>query len=198
MNQPVRRAATYADIEALPPNVVGEILFGALETHPRPAPRHGIAALSLGAELAGAFQRGRGGPGGWIFMDEPELHFGPHVIVPDIAGWRRERLPQLPDTAWIETPPDWVCEVTSPATERRDRGSKRRIYAEAGVPHYWIVNPTLRLLEAYSLTGQNWLLLASLRDDEEVSVPPFDAISFSLGQLWPYDTPAADSAPPTP
>ena len=194
MNQPKHRFATYADIEALPPNVVGEILFGALVTHPRPAPRHAVASSSLGGPLIEAFQRGRDGPGGWIFMDEPEVHLGPHVVVPDIAGWRRETLPGLPDTAWIETPPDWACEVLSPATESYDRGSKRQIYASAGVGHLWLVDPRPKLLEAFVLSGGGWLLVASLRDEEEVCVPPFEAISFSLGLLWPFDMPGGGAA----
>ena len=197
-SQSVRRAATYADVEALPPNIVGEILFDELVTHPRPAPLHAIAASALGAELSDAFQRGRTGPGGWIFMVEPELHFGGHVAVPEVAGWRRETLPALPDTAWIETPPDWVVEVLSPSTEIYDRGPKRQVYAAAGVRHLWLVDPRLKLLEAFALSGGKWILLAALRNEEEVSVPPFDAISFSLGLLWPYDHPAGVTAPSTP
>ena len=130
-------------------------------------------------------------------MVEPELHLGPHVTVPDIAGWRRETLPQLPDTAWIETPPDWVCETLSPSTESYDRGSKRQIYAASRVKHLWLVDPQPRLLEAFALSDGRWLLLATCRDEEEVRVPPFDAISFSLGLLWPFDTPAAAAAPST-
>jgi len=195
LNQPVRRVATYADIEALPPNIVGEILFDELVTHPRPAPPHALAASALSAELIDGFQRGRTGPGGWIFMAEPELHLGGHIAVPEIAGWRRERLPRLPDTAWIETPPDWVAEVLSPSTERYDRGPKRQIYAAAGVRHLCLVDPRVKLLEAFALDGGRWVLIAALRDDEAVSVPPFDAISFSLGLLWPYDTPSSPDAP---
>jgi hypothetical protein len=195
MNELVRRPATYADIEALPPNVVGEILFGSLVTHPRPAPRHAVASNSLTGELTPPFQTARDGPGGWIFMDEPELHFGPHVAVPDIAGWRRESLPGLPDTAWIETPPDWVCEVLSLATEAYDRVPKRQIYAVAGVPYLWFVDPRPKLLEAFRLVDGQWLLIAALRDDEAVSVPPFQAVSFPLSHLWPFDTPAAEAPP---
>ncbi|WP_375457855.1 Uma2 family endonuclease [uncultured Enterovirga sp.] len=121
--------ATYADIEALPEHLVGEIIDGMLETYPRPRPRHGAAASALSYELTGPFQRGRGGPGGWVFIVEPELHLGHQVVVPDLAGWRRERLTELPDTAYLETAPDWVCEVLSPSTARVDRGAKRRIYA---------------------------------------------------------------------
>ena len=195
---PLGRAATHADIEALPPNIVGEILFDELVTHPRPAPRHAIAASALGVVLGEPFQLGRGGPGGWLFMDGPELHFGRDVVVPEIAGWRRETLPTLPDTAWIETPPDWVAEVLSPSTEKYDRGPKRQIYAAAGVQYLWLVDPRVRFMEAFALHHQQWVLIATLRDHEEVRVPPFEAIAFSLGHLWPLDSPAGDAAPSTP
>jgi Uma2 family endonuclease len=190
MPEPLHRPATYADIEALPPNLVGEILFGELVTHPRPVPRHAVASSSLAARLIEAFQHGRNGPGGWILMVEPELHLGPHVVVPDIAGWRRETLPYLPETAWIETPPDWVSETLSPSTENYDRGSKRQIYAAWGVQHLWLVDPRPKLLEAFALDYGRWVLLATVRDDEEVRLPPFDEIAFSLGDLWPFDSPA--------
>ena len=124
MSTAATRNATYADLEAVPEHLVGEIIFGVLETHPRPAPKHAAAHSALTDELAGPYQKGRGGPGGWVFLIEPELHLGPHVLVPDIAGWRRDRLPHLPKTAYIETPPDWVCELLSPSTENRDRGAK--------------------------------------------------------------------------
>ena len=128
-------------------------------------------------------------------MVEPELHLGRHVAVPEIAGWRRETLPALPDTAWIETPPDWVAEVLSPSTETYDRGPKRQIYATAGVRHHWLVDTRVKLLEAFALEDGQWVRIAVLRDDEEVRVPPFEAISFSLAVLWPYDIPAGPAAP---
>ena len=189
MNRPQHRAATYADIEALPPNIVGEILFGELVTHPRPSPRHAAASYSLSGELAGPFQKGRGGPGGWVFFNEPELHFGPHVVVPDLAGWRRERLRSYPETAYFELAPDWVCEVLSGSTERRDRTSKRRIYAEAGVGYLWLIDPRFQLLEAFVHTDGHWLLIGTWSSNDKVSVPPFDAISISLADLWPLDPP---------
>lgn len=184
MSQPKPRAATYADIEALPENMVGEILFGALHTHPRPAPRHARAASSLGVELGGPFDRGRGGPGGWVILDEPELHLGPHVIVPDLAGWRRERLPKLPDTAWFETPPDWVAEVLSPSTQRVDRTDKLAIYAAFKVAHAWYVDPLARTLEVLALSGDKWLIAATYKDSDTVSAPPFEAHAFALDGLW--------------
>jgi len=181
------RPATYADIEALPSNVVGEILFGALHTHPRPAPRHARAASRLGGELHSPFDRGKGGPGGWIILDEPELHLGPHVIVPDIAGWRRERLPKLPETAYFETAPDWVCEVLSPSTARIDRTDKLAIYAAHGVSHCWLVDPDVKTLEVLALTGGKWLFESTFKDADPVSAPPFEAHTFALDVLWPED-----------
>lgn len=120
MSQPVPRPATYADIEALSSNMVGEIIFGALHAYPRPSPRHGVMSTELQVELGPPFRRGSGGPGGWVFIVEPALHLGDHVIVPDIAGWRRKRLPHLPETAWIETPPDRLCEALSPSTAQKN------------------------------------------------------------------------------
>jgi Uma2 family endonuclease len=185
MPAPKLSPATYADIEALPPNIVGEIAFGVLHTHPRPAPRHGLAASVVIAELGNPFQQGRGGPGGWLFIVEPELHLGPHTVVPDIAGWRDERLPELPDTAWIETPPDWVCEVLSPSTQRFDRTDKLAIYAAFGVGHCWYVDPITKTLEVFALTNGKWLLAATFKDADPVTAPPFEAHTFALDVLWP-------------
>jgi Uma2 family endonuclease len=187
MAKPAQHAATYADLEAVPPHLVAEILYGRLVTHPRPAPRHSGAASVLGGMLIPPFQLGRGGPGGWILLDEPELHLAEHVVVPDLAGWRRERLSKLPDRAWIDVAPDWVCDVLSPSTEGYDRGEKRSIYAEARVGHLWHVDPVLRMLEAFELRDGKWLLLDVFQDNAEVAVPPFADIAFSLAPLWPFD-----------
>ena len=195
MAEAAPRAATYADLEVVPPNLVAELLFGDLVIHPRPAPRHAIAITELSASLSGPVRHGRGGPGGWIFMIESELHLGDDVVVPEIAGWRRERLPELPDTANLTTPPDWACEVLPRSTEPYERGPKRQIYARAGVGFLWLVNPRARLLEAFALVEGRWLLLAALRDGDPASVAPFEAAAFSLGHLWPYDD--LSKPPPT-
>jgi Uma2 family endonuclease len=189
MAEPAKKPATYADVLAAPPDVVAEIIDGVLETHPRPSPRHGLASSALGVRLGDAYQFGSGGPGGWIFIDEPELHLGPNIIVPDIAGWQRERLSRLPDVAYIDIVPDWVCEVLSASTEKRDRGAKRRIYAENGVRHYWLLDPRFQLLEVFALTEGHWLLLGTWGSDDVVRAAPFDAISISLADLWPLDRP---------
>lgn len=197
MGAPAHRPATYADLQAVPEHLVAEIIDGVLETHPRPRPRHGSVAGELAAELIPPFRRGRGGPGGWIFVIEPELHLGTQVIVPDLAGWRRARLPTEPETAYIETPPDWVCEILSPSTTRIDRGPKRRIYAEAGVGHLWLLDPAAGLLESFTLIGSAWRLDGTVQRGETVALPPFDAAPFPLDDLFPFDNPAAPAQPET-
>jgi Uma2 family endonuclease len=181
--------ATYADLEAVPPHKVAEILNGVLHVFPRPAPAHAWASSALGGELAGPFNRGRGGPGGWRIVDEPELHFGPKgdrdVMVPDLAGWRLERLPKLPATAYFELAPDWVCEVLSPSTETVDRIKKMPIYAREGVRFAWLLQPARRSLEVFRLgAGGLWEVLGAHVGDEVVRAEPFDAIELDLTVLW--------------
>lgn len=185
MEATAQRLATYEDLMNLPDHLVGEILSGRLVTHPRPAPRHALAYSALGGGLIGPYQFGSGGPGGWWIFDEPELHLGSDILVPDLAGWRRERMPALPDTAWFELPPDWVCEILSPSTARDDRVLKMPIYARAGVGHLWLVDPDLKMLETYALEDGHWLLLQTYEAADRVSAPPFDAIELDLSLLWP-------------
>ena len=179
------RRATYQDVLDAPAHRVAEIVDGTLYTHPRPAPPHALASSSLQGDLSNAFQFGRGGPGGWWIIFEPELHLGEDIVVPDLAGWHRERMPELPDTAYFTLAPDWVCEVLSASTRKVDLHEKRPIYAREGVPHLWLVDPTDRTLEVFELHEGQWLLIASAKDDEPVNIRPFDAITFSLGDLWP-------------
>ena len=188
MPQSASRPARYDDLLALPEHLVGEIIGGELHTHPRPAPKHARAASVLGYRIGGPYDGGIGGPGGWWILDEPELHLGEDVLVPDLAGWRRERLPQLPDTPWFELAPDWVCEILSPATARTDRILKMPRYARAGVNHLWLIDPNLQTLEVYRLDtahdAPHWLLLDSLQADATVRQPPFEEIEFPLNGLW--------------
>ena len=134
--------ATYQDVLDAPEHVVAEIIGGTLYTHPRPAPRHATASSVLGGKLGAAFHWGEGGPGGWRILDEPELHLGEEILVPDLAGWRRERMPELPDTAYFTLAPDWACEVLSASTRKLDLVRKRPIYAREGIPHLWLVDPS--------------------------------------------------------
>jgi len=188
------RAATYDDLLALPENLVGEILNGTLHTQPRPAPRHAAASTSLSAVLGGEFDGSYSRAGGWRILFEPELHLDEDVLVPDIAGWRLPRLATLPDTAWIELAPDWVCEVLSPSTAGRDRVIKQAIYARENVGHLWFVDPLARTVEVFALDGQpgddaaggprRWTLVTAVEADAEVALPPFESLSFPLARLW--------------
>jgi Uma2 family endonuclease len=143
----------------------------------------------MGVSLGGPFDFGSGGgPGGWWILDEPELHLGIdqdyEVIVPDLAGWRRDRMPTLPETAWFEMAPDWVCEVLSPSTAAIDRAEKMPFYARARVSHTWLVDPILETLEVFRLDGDTWRLLATHRGSVSVRAEPFDAVEIDIGRLW--------------
>ncbi len=184
MNNTAAKPATYEDILGLPEHIIGEIINGRIESHPRPAPKHALASSSLGGELFFPFQKGKGGPGGWWIIDEPELHLAAHVLVPDLAGWKKERMPVLPDTAWFEAVPDWICEILSPSTAKIDRVEKMPIYAHLGVRHFWLIDPQLQTLEVYELCNGQWVLLETIDNDKPVSIAPFQDISFPLSSLW--------------
>ncbi len=192
MEDRVRPTMTPQDLEAafqaVPPEMVAEILNGELVVSPRPASPHTNAASRLGVLLGGPFWLSQGGPGGWIFLDEPELHLGrkPDKLVPDLAGWRRERMPTMPETAAIILAPDWVCEVLSVSTEHHDRGRKRRIYAREGVGHLWFVDPIEQTLEVYRLLDGHRHEGDTFEGDAKVRAPPFDAIELDLGALWAW------------
>jgi hypothetical protein len=178
------RPATYDDLVAVPDHLVAEIVDGELWTSPRPALRHAMAHSRLMRELAPPFDGGRGGPGGWHILFEPELHLGDQTVVPDLAGWRRERMPAVPDTPYATLAPDWVCEVLSQSTAQFDRGKKLRVYAAHGVGHAWLVDPLACSLEVLRLQGGLWTLLDVHLDDVTVRAEPFDALELRLDALW--------------
>jgi Uma2 family endonuclease len=184
MSLPAPGRATYQDVLDAPEGLVAELLGGTLYTHARPAVPHATAASVLGMDIGSPFHRGRGGPGGWWIYYEPELHLGSDVLVPDIAGWRRERMPVAQTGPYLELPPDWVCEVLSPSTLRVDRVLKLPIYARAGVPFVWLVDPIAQTLEVYRASGAQYLLLATHGGPGLVRAEPFDAIELDLGAVW--------------
>jgi Uma2 family endonuclease len=184
MADPARRRATLQDLFEVPEHFVGEILNGDLVTSPRPAPVHARAASSLSGELYGPFDRGRGGPGGWIILSEPELHLKGDVLVPDVAGWRRERMSVLPQASAFELAPDWVCEVLSPSTASSDRAVKVPIYARENVTHVWLVDPVLQTLEVLRLDGPGYRLVGTWRGDAAVQAEPFESLTIRLSDLW--------------
>jgi Uma2 family endonuclease len=183
-----KKRATYDDLAALPEHVVGEIIDGELFVTPRPAFRHGVASSVIGSDILGPFHGPPGGgprgPGGWWIVDEPELHLGQEVLVPDTAGWRRERMPRAPTTAAVELAPDWVLEVLSPATAKLDRQWKMAVYARVAVRDLWLVDPVARTVETFRLGGESWLLAGVHGDDARVRLEPFAAIELELSRWW--------------
>ncbi len=184
MSTPATRDATYDDLCKVPDHLVAQIICGQLITLPRPAPRHARASSVVGGKLVPTYDEGNGGPGGWWILFEPELHLGADILVPDLAGWRRERMPTLPETAFFPLAPDWVCEVLSPATAQMDRVDKLRIYAAHAVAYAWLVDPDARTLEVFALHEGRWRLETALKEADAVKAAPFDAISFNLAALW--------------
>lgn len=180
----LNRLATYQDILNLPDNVVGEIIDGELFVSPRPSPRHGAASTGIAGQVHGPFQAGQGGPGGWWIIIEPELHLGKDIMVPDLAGWKKSRLPLLPEIAYFELTPDWVCEVLSPSNSRLDRVEKVPKYAEHEVKHLWLVDPIAHAVEIFKLENKHWFLLRTFVDKDKMRAEPFDAIEIDLAAVW--------------
>lgn len=179
-----KRPATYQDVLDAPENMVAELIDDELFLSPRPAFAHSLVTSYLGAELIPPFTHGRGGPGGWIILDEPELHLGKRVCVPDLAGWRRERMPTPPTDHKFTIAPAWICEVMSPSTEKFDRTKKLAVYARAGIQFAWLIHPGHRLLEVFELISGKWTLIGAFGDDDVVRAEPFEAIELTLATLW--------------
>ncbi|MEA2465257.1 MAG: hypothetical protein QOJ98_3004 [Acidobacteriota bacterium] len=184
MSARIHEHATYEDLLKVPDNMVAELIEGELFASPRPAGAHTNASSALGALVMPPFQFGRGGPGGWWIFDEPELHIQANVLVPDLAGWRRERMPEYPKTHVFSVVPDWVCEITSPGSGRLDRLKKMPVYARAGIGHAWLIDPEQQVLEVYRGEGDGWHLMATHGETEVVRVAPFEEIELELALLW--------------
>jgi len=181
---PFDRPATYEDLVALPDTLVAEIVDGELHASPRPAPKHARAYSALGVLIGGPYDHGIGGPGGWWILDEPELHLGRDVLVPDLGGWRRSRLPRLPETAYFPLAPDWICEVLSPSTAQLDRAKKLAIYGRERVAHAWLIDPLARTLEVLRLEHGRWVILGAHAGSEVVRAEPFAELDLELEALW--------------
>lgn len=194
--QPQRRPDDpYQQLLALPEHLTGEIIGGELVVSPRPAVPHTNVFSELGAELRVRFSRRPGGgdaPGGWWILGEPELHLGSDVLVPDIAGWKRENLTVLPRANSISVPPDWVCEILSPSTSRLDRGLRARACHRHGVRWRWLVDPLDQTVEAYRREGAFWVLLGQWSGEERARIEPFDAVELDLALWWEGIEPAPE------
>ena len=186
MAEPQRRLASWRDLEQAPEDTKAEVLGGELFLMTRPRPQHGRSQAVLSSHLTPPFDLKIGGPGGWWIVIEPDVAFGPHDIVsPDLAGWRRSTLPTLPDERPITLAPDWVCEILSPATARRDRLTKADLYLSGGVGYYWLIDTELRTLAALRADQGRWVRLGAWTDGHRAAIPPFEAISFDVGSLFP-------------
>jgi Uma2 family endonuclease len=184
MGQPALRGATHEDLCAVPEHLIAELIDGDLYTTPLLPPRHAHAASRLAFLVMTPFDFGREGPGGWVFLNKPELHLGRDVLVPDIAGWRRERMPQIPEGVGIELPPDWICEMLSPATAAHDRARKMPVYLRAGVTHLWLIDPVAQTVEIFRIQNGRWALWTTLEGETKARIEPFDAIELDLSVLW--------------
>jgi len=184
MDQAAQTKATYDDLHNLADNMIGEIVNGSLYATPRPSPRHAKITSELGAEIIYPYRFGRGGPGGWIILDEPEIQLSSHTLVPDIAGWKQDNFPSLLKTNWIDVAPDWICEVLSPGTLRLDKTQKMPIYAEHHVQHLWLINPIDKTLDVFKWSSQGWLLLHAYVENDMVRADPFQEIEIDLAELW--------------
>ncbi len=184
MAESAKRKVRYEDLYDLPENMIGEIVDDELHALPRPSPRHAKAASDLGATLVYPYRFGRGGPGGWIILDEPEIRLGEHTLVPDLAGWKKERFPSSIKTNWIGVAPDWVCEVLSPNTMRLDKTKKMPIYATHNVKHIWLLNPIDKTLDVFKLASGGWLLLNSYAENDKARAEPFQETEIDLSDLW--------------
>jgi Uma2 family endonuclease len=182
--EPANKRASYEDVLNAPDHTIAQVIDGELVLLPRPAILHALAASALSEELGPPFKRGRGGPGGWLLLYEPEIHLADDILVPDLGGWRRERMPEAPDAPFLTLSPDWVCEVLSPSTAGVDRVRKARIFARERVQHVWLVDPAEKLLEVWRLDGSGYRVALTAASDEKVRAEPFEAIELDLAVLW--------------
>jgi Uma2 family endonuclease len=184
MAEPAKKRVTYEDLFTIPENTTGEIIGGELIVSPRPSRKHVYAASTLGSEIGPAYHTGRGGPGGWIILIEPEIGLGEDILVPDLAGWKRERLPASEEHNWISVSPDWICEIISPRTVRTDRVKKVRVYAQHKIPHLWLIDPIHKTLETYRFQSGSFMLAGVYEGNEKVRAEPFPEVEIDLSILW--------------
>jgi Uma2 family endonuclease len=188
MSSEAKKFATYEDLLKVPDHLVAEIIAGELITSPRPGPKHARAATKLTGKISEPFDGGIGGPGGWWILMEPEIHLGSDILVPDLAGWKRDIVPTIPTSKnYFEIAPQWVCEVLSPSTAGIDRVKKLPIYAREKVEYVWLIDPVMKSLDVFQRSESRWILLSSFVGNDKVRAMPFDAIEMDLGSLWVPD-----------
>ncbi|MEE4263944.1 MAG: Uma2 family endonuclease [Desulfobacteraceae bacterium] len=198
MAESAKKTATYEDLYKIPENMIGEIIDGELVASPRPSPEHSNAASSLGGEIVPPYRFGRGGPGGWIILFEPEIRFSQtDLLVPDFAGWRKERFPGWPKENWFSVAPDWICEILSPATVRNDRIVKMAAYARYEVQHFWLIDPRDKTLEVFRLLSGQWVKLGGFAENDRVRAEPFQEVEIKLELLWTAESSGSFTSTPS-
>jgi Uma2 family endonuclease len=183
--QPVPKSSLYDQLLELPEILIGEIIDGQLHTHPRPGGKHILISSNVGSELHGPFQKGKNGPGGWWILQEPEVHLSldNEVAVPDLAGWRKERLPEIPESHKFTVIPYWICEIFSPATETFDRQVKMPLYARYAIRFLWLIHPINKTLEAFHLVDTEYSLQGVYKSGDKLSIMPFQDIELKVSDL---------------
>ncbi len=184
MAEAAKKTATYDDLHNIPENSVGQLIDGELFVTPRPSRKHIYTASTLDMRIGTPFQFGEGGPGGWVILVEPEIALGDNILVPDLAGWKKEHFPVSEETNWISVVPAWVCEILSPGTIRTDKARKMPLYAQHGISHLWIIDPIARTLDVFQLESGRWIVMGTFLEDDKVRAEPFHEIEIDLGNLW--------------
>jgi len=185
MAEVARKKATHDDLHKVPENMIGEIIDGEIIATPRPSRRHGYTTTALGVAIGGRYQFGqRGGPGGWIFIIEPEIGLGNDILVPDLAGWKRDRFPREEGHNWISIAPDWICEVLSPRTFRKDKVVKMPLYAQHGVQYFWLIDPVAKTLDIFRLEAGRWVVAGLYAENDIARADPFPEVEVDLSFLW--------------
>ena len=189
---PQQRRATYEDLLAVPDHLIAEIIDGVLYVSPHPASPHALCTSVLGSLLGMPLQIAKSSPDGWWIIDEPELHLDEDILVPDVAGWRRERMPEFPNVTFFTWAPEWICEVLSASTVKIDREKKLPIYARQGVKHAWFVDPIARSVEIYALEGDTLIVRCTHSGTERIRAVPFEEVEIPLAYLWGATTAPAE------
>ncbi|MFH0824641.1 MAG: Uma2 family endonuclease [Pseudomonadota bacterium] len=185
MSEPAKTRASYEDLYGIDENAIGQIIDGELIVSPRPSRGHAFAASMLTIGVGPAYgMGGTRGPGVWIILFEPEIKLSEDILVPDLAGWKEDRLPREEETNWISVSPDWVCEIISDSSIRVDRIRKTAIYAREGIPYFWVIDPRYHTLEVFRLESGRWTVLGTFADDDKVRAEPFQEVEIDLGRLW--------------
>ena len=184
MTEQARKKTVYDDLYNLPENMIGEIIDGELVASPRPSPEHMFTLSILGNEVGPPYNMGRGGPGGWIILDEVEIALGEDIFVPDLSGWKKERFFKPEGQNWISIAPDWICEILSPSSIRQDRIIKSIVYAKHKIPYFWLIDPRNKTLDVFRLESGRWISLGVYAENDKVRAEPFQETEIDLSALW--------------